>query len=265
MKSGVKLLLGILLNVFLSSCFAMQNLSQNTTTIQSYTTDSIVIDPFISSKKQVYISLKNATIYEKMNLEGELKNFLKKRDFEVLEHPNNSPLIIDAKIKYYGVFEKEILNAMLEDKTKRGVLSGEKTFEDFPLLSKPTINIDFFTLFIGGVGGFLVFKTVFGAFSSAILLSGFNIILEKRFEPKTLLAMIDVSVYEYSKNKIKVFDFREVKLGEGGYRKMEFVDDVNYKVYQTKIIVALKRKFLTEESGVKDVSKQILSSISSII
>jgi hypothetical protein len=265
MKSGFRLLLSILLNIFLSSCFATQNFSKNTKTIQSYTTDNIIIDPFISAKKEIYLTLTNSTIYEKLDLENSLKYAFKKRGFEVLQSPQNAPLILDVKIRYYGIFEKEILNSMLEDKTKKDAISGEKNFEDFNLLSKPTINVDFSNLAIGGVGGFLIFKTILGAFGSAILTSGIAIILENSFEQKTLLAMLDVNIYEVSKEKIKTFDFRQIKLGEGGYRKIEFADETNYKSYQTKVIIILKRKFITEKNGIEDASKQIIASISGII
>ncbi len=265
MKSGVKLLLSLVLTLFLSSCFAIQNFSQSTKTIQSYISDNITIDPSIKAKKQIYITLSNGTIYDDLNLENSLKEKFSQFGFSVLEKPQNSPIIIDAKIRYYGIFEKEILNAMLEDRTKKDAISGFRGFEDFAPLSKPKFKVDFSGILIGGVTGFLIFKNVAGAFGGAVLISGFSAFLEKLFEPQTLLAFVDVNVQEISKNKIKTFDFRQVKLGEGGTRKIEFIDETDYKIYQTKIIVVLKRKHLSEENGIGDAKKQIISSIFGLI
>jgi hypothetical protein len=233
--------------------------------VQSYTSDTIIISPFLKAKKQIYVSLTNSTIYHELDIEEDIKNAFKKRGFEVMEKPDNSPLLLEAKVRYYGIFEKEILNAMLEDRTKKDAISGSSDFQEFQKLTKPRSNVDFSGLVIGAVGGFLVFHNIGLAFGAGIATAGISMLLEGIFEPKILVAMIDVSIFEFTPNKIKVTDFRQIKLGEGGTRKTEFIEEVNFKSYQTKIIVVLKRRYLTENNGLKDAKKQSISAISSII
>jgi hypothetical protein len=267
MKSSLKLLLAFLLMLILSSCFALQNFSKNTKTSQSYALNNIFLDPKLLSEKKVYLNFRNSTIYEDFNLFNEIKNKLKSKGIEVVDE-NMAPIHIQVNLRYYGLFETEILNAMLEDKTKKDALTEKSDFEDFSGLKKRSkYDVDFSGIALGGIIGFASMHTIYGAVLGGILIGAGAIFFESFYESKMVLAMLDISISEKLKNnkEIIVEDFRQVSHGMGGTRKESLQYKSNYQTFQTKVIVVSKNALINDENGIKDVKKQIIGIVSGLI
>lgn len=266
MQSGVKLLLSVSLIFLLSSCFALQNFSGSVSSVQGYSSNNVFLNPEVLSGKKIYINFRNSTIYDELNLKPDLeKNFINK-GFTITQNPKDALILLQASVRYYGIFERDILNSMLEDKTKKDAISGMGEFQDFENAKKPSkYNVDFSGLVIGSVAGFAIFHTVYLALGSGILVAGASIGVEKWLEPKMVVALIDVEISEISKKPIKTYDFKQISQGDGGFRKVEFEDETHFKTYNTKILVIAKRKALTEEKAILDVRKQALASLSGLI
>lgn len=265
MKSSFKLLLAILLSLILSSCFALQNFSKNTKTTQGYSSGSIFLDPDLISKKQVYLNFRNSTIYEDFEVQTEIENILKKRNFEIVESVD-APIRIQANLRYYGLFEREILNAMLEDKTKKDSFTSKENFEDFSEIKRRSkYDVDFSGIAIGSVIGFAIFHTIYGAIIGGAVFGGGAIFFEHIYESKIVLAMLDIEVSEKINHQIEVKDFRQVIQGVGGTRKEEETYYTNYRSYKSIGVIVSKNVLLSDETAISDVKKQIISMVVGIL
>ena len=273
-RSGYKLLLTFLmltLTLLSSSCFTLQNISQNKKTTQSYSSENIFLNPVLLGKKKVYFNFRNSTTYENFNVSQEITALFEKKGFAVSDEISERnlsapPIMIQVNLRYYGIFERDLLNAMLEDKTKKDALSENRTFEDFSNVKKRSkYDVDFSGLAIGGIVGFMAFHTVYAAVLGGALFGAGAVFFEHFYESKIVIALLDVQISEKGDNPIVITDFRQTSQGSGGTRKEELSTTSSYQNYQTRIVVISKNKSLNDEDGVADTRKQIISVIGGLL
>jgi hypothetical protein len=272
MLSSLKLLLALILtltlNMSLSGCFALQNVFSSANTTQSYFTENIFLDPLILSKKTIYINFRNSTIFENLDAKEDIKQKLEFEGYEIVNSPLEAGILIQSNIRYYGIFDKEILNAMLEDKTKKDKLSKNETeiTPDIPSLrGRSKYDIDFSGIIIGGAVSFSIFQTVLAGMAGGIVGGILSITLERLYESKMIIAVVDVQISEKSDSPIKEIDFRQTNHGEGGTRKVEYESSTNFKNYKTKLLVVSKKANLNDKKAIKQTKKQITAAITGLI
>lgn len=267
MQSSFRLLLAVTISLIIPSCFAMQNIFQTNKTTQSYATFNIFLNPDSLAKKNIYVNIKNSTIYKEFEVRDVIKENLANRGYNVKNSSSEADLIISSNIRYYGIFERDILNAMLEDKTKKENTSGiTNDYTDFSrTYTKSKYNVDFSGMVIGGVSGFVIFGSLFGAIGGGILIGGSAIALEAIYSPKIILAFVDVQIAERVEHSIMQYNFNQVHYGEGGSKKLEYQENVNFKTYQTQIIIVSRNSNLKDKEALSDTKKQIIASLSNLI
>ena len=86
-------------------------------------------------------------------------------------------------------------------------------------------------------------------------------LIKKLINKKTVIAVVDIEIAERTDNKITLQDYREVELGIGGTRKTEFKEDVNFKFYQSRVLIISENSHMKSSETIKDFSKQFISSI----
>ena len=269
MQSGKMLLLSFML-IILSSCSAFNNFSGRVNTTQSYYTESIFLSPEALKSKKLYVYYKNSTIYEEFDLGDKINANYKKKDF-LLTNAEEATLIIQVNIKYYGVFDKDLLNSIIEDTSKKGFIAksandddGGKKFKEFTEKQKK-FDIDFSGFLLGGVGGFLMFHNVLGAFISAGVIGAGAIYLDKYYEGRTVICLVDVQVLEKIKDNVKVYEFAQITNSDGSIKKMEIEENSNYKMQHTKIIIASKGSNMHNSKAIESIKKQLITSISNVL
>jgi len=241
MKSGFKLLLSILL-IITSSCTRHGAWGTKT--------DTIVLDPFVLSKKTIYIHFSNSTIYSEFNIEEDIKQHFVAKGFNVVSDPHDAPILLSLNLKYYGL-ENNNSNINITKKSESDTKKIKAT--DLMLLSA------------GAVGGFLLSGNIGISFVSGVAFFGIGKLVEYNIKnASNSVAILDVSVFEYSKNPVQIYDFREVKLGEGGTRKTEFAEKTHLKNYQTQILIFANNNSSKVSTRV-EVKKHLIASIVGIV
>lgn len=266
--SSLKLLLIGLVPLILFSCSALQNVFQNQKTTQSYLTFNVFLSPESLAFKKAYIIVRNSTIYSELDVENVVQQNLKDKKYTITSSPQEAEIIINANIRYYGIFQREILNAMLEDKSKKeGTATGErKDFIDFSTTLNPSrYNVDFSGLVIGAAGGFALFSTLTAAIASGIIFGGAGIAMENLFAPQIILALMDVTISEKLPSPVKKYYFNQVSYGEGGNQKIEYETTTSFRNLQTQVIVVSRNSRLTDKRALNDIKKQIIMSLTGLL
>lgn len=245
----------------------MQSMFQNRKTIQSYSTFDIFLNPVILSKKNVYISVKNSTIYEELEVEKNIEKTLLDKSYTIAKDPKDAAIVMTANIRYYGVFDRDILNSMLEDRSKKETISnGNASFKDFSNIKKRSrYDIDFSGVMIGAGAGFIFFHTLGAAALGAITVGGSAIALENILESRIVFALIDVQISEKLGFQVKEYHSSQTQEGEGSTRKLEYQNEVDYKTYQTKIVAVAKNANLTDKSALHGIKKQIIANLLALV
>ena len=259
-KLSSKLLL-TLFALILNSCFAIKNYSKNTKTTQNYSSNNIFLQPSSLAQKSVYINFRNSTIYQEFNLQNEIEEKLTQKGFLQTSNPK-APIIIQANLRYYGMFEKEILNSLIEDRVKKIALEeGEFKNEEFEK-EKSEEKLDVFAIAFGSVVSFLTFKTLASALIGGFVFGGGAIILEHFYESKMVIGLLEIQISEKIPNsKINIYNYSQVNNGMGGVKKEEVNYQSDYKTYQTKIFIVTKNSSLTDKKALNDTKLQIISAI----
>jgi hypothetical protein len=265
--SGLKLLLAAVLPLILFSCSALQNVFQSKKTTQGYLTFNIFLSPESLSFKKVHVIVRNSTIYKELEVEKLIKQNFEEKKYIMTPSPDQAEIVINANIRYYGIFEREILNAMLEDKSKKeGTAVSGQDFTDFSGVLKPSrYNVDFSGLVMGAAGGFSLFSTLTAAMIGGVAVGGAGIALEGFFAPQIILAFVDVTISEKLPFIVKQHHFNQVGDGEGGSKKIEYEAATSFKNLQTQIIVVSRSSSLTDKKALSDTKKQIVASLTGLL
>ena len=254
MKGRHILLLSILLTSILASCS-----SNSGSSVNSYLMENININPLILSQKQVYLHFINSTIYNEFDVESEIKSKFSTRGFTVMQNPENSPILINANLKFYGLIEdasqnKTLQNQFLQNNT---TINGKHKQEE--VVTKKTELSNFLAMAGGTIGGFLISGNIGISLLSGIGIYGGSKIIEYIMKEKTYLVVIDVVISEYAIEEVETFDFRQVNQGFGGVRKTEFKDKTVFKHYQSRIFIT------SSKNNINDIKNQIVQSVSGVI
>lgn len=269
MQSSKILLLSLVLTI-LNSCSAFNNFSGRISTTQSHYTESIFLSPEALKSKKLYLYYKNSTIYSDFNLEDKIKESYKNKEF-TFTTPEEATLIVQVNLKYYGVFDKELLNSIIEDTSKKVFIAksindneSDKKITEFTK-EKKKLNIDFSGFVIGGVGGFLIFQNLIGAFVTSGIVGAGAIFLDKYYEGRTVICLVDVQVLEKTSESVKIYEFAQINNADGSIKKMEIEENSNYKIQNTKIIIASKGSNMQDANAIQSIKKQLIASISNIL
>jgi hypothetical protein len=241
MKSGLKLLLSVLL-IITASCSRQE--------IWKIEKENIILDPFALSQKTIYIHFSNSTIHDEFNIEEDIKQRFTGKGFNIVSNPENAAILLSLNLKYYGLENNNPTTSIIK-KPESDTQKIKAT--DLMLLSA------------GAVGGFLLSGNIGISFVSGAVVFGLGRLVNYGIN-NTLknVAILDVAVFEYSKNPVQIYDFREVKLGEGGTRKTEFAEKTHLKNYQTQILIFANNNSSKASTKV-EVKKHLIASIVGII
>lgn len=263
------LLLSLALTI-LNSCSGINRISNQNNIAQSYYTESIFLSPEALKNKKLHIYFKNSTTYEDFNLENDITKYYQEKGFEITT-PANAHLIMQLNIKYYGIFDRELLNSVIEDTSKKVYIT--KSINDYELngrtphfnTQKKKYDFNISGFIIGGIGGFLIFHNLLGSFISAGVVSIGGSYLNKSFEEKTIISIVDVQVFEKTKSNVKMYELIQIQNPDGSFKKLEISEEGNYKIQQAKIIIASKNINIQDAKAIHNIKIQLLTSMNNIL
>lgn len=207
-----RIIAATLIIVSVSGCSAIQtSITKRNLDVQTQMSETIFLDPVASSKKTVYLQLKNTSDKQEINITSAVRDSIQSKGYKIVDDPSKANYWVQANILKVG---KSDLRE-----------------------SKNIMRSGYGSAIAGAVIG-AQFGSGSGAIGLATLGAAAAFIGDSLVEDVMFLMITDLQISEKSKKSVVITEANSARLKQGtpGHKLVTSSEQVNRKRYQTRIV-----------------------------
>ncbi len=229
------------LAITLSSCAAMNiAISKRSLDVQTKMSNTIFLDPVASSKKIIFIQIRNTSDKPSFNIKEEIKQNILSRGYKITDDPDKAFYVLQVNILQVGKSDPTAAQSSLSGGYGESLLAGTAG------------------AIIGGRNG-----STSGMVAGGLIGAGATFVANSLVKDVYYSIITGIQISARAKKGIIVTNQSKHELAQGnsGSTKSTFTETSNMKKYQTRVLSSANKVNLKWE----DASTELVNSISASI
>ncbi|WP_263081591.1 complement resistance protein TraT [Endozoicomonas sp. Mp262] len=224
----------------LFGCAATQvALEKKNLDVQTKMSDSIFLDPVASSKRTVFLQVRNTSDKQELNVQQALAKNIESRGYKILDDPDLAHYLLQIN-----------------------VLQAGKTD---PSAAKQALASGFGGAVAGVTAGAAMGSSGKGLAAAGLIGGAVELVANSLVKDVTFSVITDIQISEKAKGKVVSSSNHQLKQGNSGTTSIQYSEEGDRKRYQTRIVSTANKMNLTFEEAQAELEKGLAGSISGLL
>lgn len=208
-------------------------------TVQTQMSDTIFLDPVGTSKRTVFVQVRNTTDKQEIDIQNSLVSKLQSKGYTLLEDPDLAHYLLQVNILQAGKSD--------------------------PSAARQALSSGYGGVLLGATAGYATGGSGKGIAAAGLIGGAVELVANSLVKDVTFSLITDIQLAEKAKGKVSANSNHSLKQGNSGYTQVQYTGEGDRRKYQTRVVSTANKVNLSFQEALPELQNGLANSISGLL